>query len=168
MKRLLLPVLLSVLCIAHAADAVKVPVKLLGPEEVIIAGKSCVFWELPYEIEFTWKYDKPLELDTYLKGGVLKAGPYVDFLLRDKHGKNVDIMFFVSMPPFPTGHLQIKNGEHLKIGLYAWNGIAEVRIGEPYTVTAKVAVTMGQGAPVLLISDERTVKFTHSKGTSKL
>ena len=141
---------------AFARDSLAV--RLVGPEHVPLSGSSLNFWDLPYEIEFTWDRDVPLNLDLYVSNGAIKAGPYVSFTLRDTHGREVEVAFFVSMPTGPDGRITVRKGQYLRVPIYAWNGIAQVKLGEPYTISARLAAASGREG-IDLISDTRRVIF---------
>lgn len=135
--------------------------RLIGPEQVPIS-QGCVFWELPYEIEFIWPSDEPLELDLFVKDGVIKTGPSVYFTIKNRAGTEVRVMEFMSMPPFPEGQIKVNKGEKLRIGLYAWNGIAEINYGEVYTISATLRAQTKSDPNVRIVTEERKVVFTHT------
>ena len=156
------------LVLAAIARGETVKVRLLGPAHIVLPPGNCEFRDLPYSIEFTWDRDEPLELDLYVRDGSIKAGPLVDFTLHDDEGKEVPVMSFVSIPPFPMGHISVEKGQRLRIPLFAWNGIVNIKAGHTYTISARLRAMMGAKMEIELVSDTRPVEFVQPESSTRL
>jgi hypothetical protein len=138
-------------------------VRLIGPQQISIKNGTCLFWELPYAIEFTWDRDEPLELGLYVRYGVIRTGPNVQFVLHDEKGTEVEGWSFASVPVPPAGHILVFKGQKLRIPLHAWNGMVKVKAGRTYTISAKLDAMTRSNIYIELVSDTLPVEFVNTE-----
>lgn len=121
---------LLVLCafvhVAETADRIEKTALLLIPETVSIQEK------LPIAVEFRWDEDIPVTLDTWDINGELET--LGEVTVFDENGKEVAMMFPVSMPLVPSGRRTVAKGEVLKIGLYRMGSVNFDHAGRYYAI----------------------------------
>lgn len=111
------------------------------------------------EIGFRWDGSEALKIHVW-KDPDAEKNPkeprHVMGALRvfDETGKELDRLFFVSIPPIPDGEAVIKSGEYRQFGFFSWNGsVVFPRPGNYYAVA-----TFGDAW-----TGEKNVVFTTSK-----
>lgn len=121
---------LLVLCafvhVVRGADRIEKTALLLIPETVSIQER------LPIAVEFRWDEDIPVTLDTWDFSGELET--MGDVTVFDENGKEVAVIFPVSLPLIPSGRRTVAKGEILKIGLYRMSSVDFAHAGRYYAI----------------------------------
>ena len=147
MKRIVM-VFLSMVAFATGGMAASRPDK---PALLLLPDLVSIRENLIASVEFRWDGDAAVTLDTWSDGGRLST--LGEIRVFDENGKEVPIWFPVSLPLMPTGKIDVKKREVLKIGLYLMGRAQFPRPGRYYAIATFSSA----------FSDGENVRFTTKK-----